>query len=207
MCLAIVKLPDANIPVESLRSGWIGNPDGAGFAYANKGKIKVVKGLMTLKEFYVAYDAAIKKHPKAPFLVHFRIRSMGDKSADNTHPYEFNNTALIHNGTIDGTGAVYNTGESDTRKFVERYKEGLTIANVRKYKEDFDKALSFNKVALLDGTGQHVIINENSGNWQNGVWYSNYSYRSSSSRFRSDDDEGDSWLGQQSLYDNATMMM
>ena len=176
MCLAIVKNPTARVPVEHLKAGWIANPDGGGFAYPDNGKIKVVNGLMTLKDFHAAFDTAIKAHPDAPFLIHFRIRSMGDKSPENTHPYENNKQALIHNGTIDGTGAVYNTGDSDTKLFVGRYKDSLTVANVRKHKVDFDKAMSFNKVAILDGAGASVIINETAGNWVNGVWYSNHTY-------------------------------
>jgi predicted glutamine amidotransferase len=204
MCLAIFKRAEAVIPAESLRNGWIGNPDGGGFAYAHKGKIRIVNGLMTLKEFNKAYSEAAKKHPAAPFLVHFRIRSMGDKNEANTHPFLLNNAALIHNGTIDGTGAVYQTGDSDTKLFVAKYKDILTVANIKKYRSDFDAALNYNKVAVLDGNGEFAIINENIGNWQNGVWYSNYTFRSYANSSIYDDD-GELIRGQ-SMYDNAAFM-
>lgn len=176
MCLAIFKPANQVIPVDHLREGWISNPDGGGFAFVRKGKVVVRKGFMQLKEFLAAYETVSKKNPDSPMLVHFRIRSMGGKGEENTHPFEFNNTALIHNGTLSGTGAQPNNGKSDTCLFVEKYKDLLTYDNLNKHKKEFDDAIGYNKMALLFGDGRHLILNEQGGYWRNDIWYSNLSY-------------------------------
>lgn len=177
MCLAIFKPAKVSIPPAHLNMGWQKNPDGAGFAYVHKGKMHVVNGLMTLKEFRAAYDAACKKFKDSPFLIHFRIRSMGEKNAANTHPFIFKHGAMIHNGTLDGTGAVYQTGPSDTKIFIEKFGDSLDYETLTANKEDFDKAFSWNKLVFLYPNKKHVIINEKSGIWDNDVWYSTSAYR------------------------------
>ena len=177
MCLAIFKPAKVSIPPGNLDRGWQKNPDGAGFAYVHKGKIHIVKGLMTLKEFRAAYDAASKKFKDSPFLIHFRVRSQGDKNAENTHPFMYKHGAMIHNGNIDGTGAVFGTGKSDTALFMEKFGDNLDYETLKDNKEDFDKALQWNKLVFLYPDKKHIIVNEKSGNWDNDVWYSTHAYK------------------------------
>lgn len=176
MCIAIVKLPEANIPEEHLRSSWIANPDGAGFAYVHEGKVQISKGFMALKDFLDAYTQAVATYSTSTFLVHFRIRSMGDKDPNNTHPYVCDSGAMIHNGTISGTGADYGKGPSDTAKFVERYNKDLTLDFLTENSSEINTALGHNKLAFLFHDGQHYIANAAHGWWEGGVWYSNRSY-------------------------------
>lgn len=178
MCLAIFAPVGVEVPTPSIRNGWVRNSDGGGFAYVKKGKVQIVKGLMNLTDFGKAYDEAFKKYgAKSPFLLHFRIRSMGARDETNTHPFSLKNGALIHNGTLDGTGAQYGNGRSDTSLFVERYQDFLTEENMRANKEAIGKAVGYNKFAALFGTGGHVIINEDKGQWKDKVWYSNFTYQ------------------------------
>lgn len=180
MCLAIVKPANRIIPKANLAAGWCSNPDGAGFAWNENGKVNHVKGLMTLKEFMAQYEEAAAVHTNSNFLIHFRIRSMGDRSASNTHPHMMSTgAALIHNGTLDGTGAQYDKGKSDTALFVEKFGEQLTYDKVHKYKVDFEGALGngYNKLALLYPDGKYLILNEKSGVWDNDIWYSNHSFK------------------------------
>lgn len=178
MCLAIFAPAGVEVPTPSIRNGWVRNSDGGGFAYIKKGKVHIVKGLMSLSEFAKAYDEAFKKYgSKSPFLLHFRIRSMGTKDETNTHPFSLKNGALIHNGTLDGTGAAYGHGRSDTAIFVERYQDFLTEENMLANKDAIGKAVGYNKFAALFATGNHVIINEDKGQWKDKVWYSNSTYQ------------------------------
>lgn len=178
MCIAIYQPAKKEIPISHLHSSWVHNPDGAGFAFANKGKITHVKGLMTYKEFLEAYQVARKKYSNNPFLVHFRIRSAGDRKPDNTHPFMLKNgAALIHNGTIDGTGAKYDEGKSDTALFVEKYGDWLTFENVSKHKSELDLALGYNKIVILYPDKNRVILNEKDGVWDNDIWYSNHTFK------------------------------
>lgn len=173
MCLAIYKSPNSTISQEHLSNGWQSNPGGAGFAFVKKGKVEVNKGFMKLQDFLAAYNEAVKKNKKSPFLVHFRIPSMGHRLADNTHPFVFKHGALIHNGTITGTGAIHGTGESDTCKFAKRYGDLLTFEHVNAHKKEINAALSYNKIVILYNDGRHQILNEDDGVWLNGVWFSN----------------------------------
>lgn len=180
MCLAIVKPATRTIPLAYLEKGWIHNPDGAGFAWNESGAVNHVKGLMTYKQFLAQYNEAVAAHKNSNFLVHFRIRSLGDRAAENTHPHILSNgAALIHNGTMDGTGATFDKGKSDTALFVEKYGDKLTYDTVVKCRSDLESALHYsaNKIALLYPDGKYLIINEKTGVWDNDVWYSNHSYK------------------------------
>lgn len=180
MCLAIFKPADVAVPLESLRNGWIGNSDGAGYAFAYKGKIIQRKGFTSLKDFLGEYEEDAKKYLKGPGVVHFRIRSMGDKSTSNMHPFPIldGEGVMIHNGNLSGTGALYGVGDSDTKKFAEAFNKDLTFDFCETNKVGLGNAVGWDKLVFLWKDGRHVIINEEKGYWEGGVWYSNKTYTS-----------------------------
>lgn len=189
MCLAIVKPASAVISSDNLRNGWLANPDGGGYAYVKEGKVVISKGFRKLKDFMAAYTEDSIRNANSPFLVHFRICSLGEVSDDNTHPYPIDNGALIHNGTLTGTGARYGTGPSDTKLFSQRYRDALSFDFVQKYKPKWDTALSGSKLCMLYEDGRYQIVNEKDGVWDGGIWYSNRSYLGSLGRQRPWEDE------------------
>lgn len=177
MCLAIYRPPGKSVPEPHLHQGWQHNSDGAGFAYIEGSRVKFVKGLMTYKEFLAAYSDYASRFPNSPFLIHFRIRSTGARDEGNTHPFPFKHGVAIHNGTIDGTGAVYGTGNSDTSIFMEKYGDKLSHKLVSEHKKDIENALGAgNKLVLLYNNGKHIILNERMGHTKDDVWYSNATY-------------------------------
>lgn len=173
MCLAVFKPAQLEVAEDHLRRGWQSNPGGAGFAHIKGKKVHIEKGFMKLQDFLSAYATAAKRYKKSPFLIHFRIPSMGDSTAVNTHPFTFASGALIHNGTIYGTGAAHGHGPSDTCKFVEKFGDKLTFKNVQEHKREINQALGYNRIAILYHDGSHQILNEEDGIWLNGVWFSN----------------------------------
>ena len=177
MCIAIVIPEGATVNKDYLHNGWCGNSDGGGFAYVRNGKVKIVNSLMKWKTWEDAYYTAREANPDSPFLVHFRIRSAGSNTADNTHPYPLKTGAVIHNGTLTGSGADWYRGPSDTAKFVEKFGEHLTYDNVLSKKLAMEAAIGYNKLAFLFNNGKFVIVNEDAGHWDAGVWYSNGSFR------------------------------
>ena len=177
MCIAIVIPEGATVNKDYLHNGWCANSDGGGFAYVRKGKVKIVKSLMKWKTWEDAYYTAREANPDSPFLVHFRIRSAGSNTADNTHPYALKTGAVVHNGTLTGSGADWYRGPSDTAKFVEKFGEHLTYDNVLSKKLAMEAAIGYNKLAFLFNNGKFVIVNEDAGHWDDGVWYSNGSFR------------------------------
>lgn len=177
MCLAIVKPKGIAIPDDSIRQGWISNSHGGGYAFVKDGKVQIRKGLMKLKDFNDAFRADEEVNPDSAFLLHFRIRSMGDDGSTNTHPFEIDGGCLIHNGTLTGTVAEYSKGPSDTKLFAEKFKKDLSFDIIAKHKSAWDAALGSNKLAMLYDDGRYQIVNESLGLWAEGVWYSNISYK------------------------------
>lgn len=177
MCLAVFKPPGVSIDTAKLHKGWISNSDGAGFAFVKDGKVVVSKEHMTWKELLEAYTNAHKANPNSPFLIHFRIRSMGARNSENTHPYQYEHGAMIHNGSLTGTAAVYDKGKSDTALFIEKYGKEFTFEFLNEHKDEMGKAVGWNKLAFLFDDGKHVIINEGQGVWDNGSWFSNHSFK------------------------------
>lgn len=177
MCLAILKPAGRDIPEEALREGWISNPDGGGYGFVDKeGKPTVRKGFFKLREFMEAYKVDVQENADSPFLVHFRIATMGTKGPENTHPFVIDNGLMIHNGTLSGTGAVYGTGKSDTAMFADRFSKDMTFDFVYANKEELNKNLDYNKLVFLYSDKRWVILNEGLGVWDNDVWYSNRTY-------------------------------
>lgn len=178
MCLAILKPAKVSITEDRLRNGWIANPDGAGYAFVHKGKVVTKKGYTKLQDFLTDIEADFKKHKNSHFAIHFRIRSSGEKSPEMTHPFPVAGGVVIHNGSITGTGAEYGTGESDTCKFANKFKENLTFDFVVNHKADLNEAMGkWNKLVFLYDTGQYVIINDNEGVWDGDVWFSNHTFK------------------------------
>lgn len=179
MCMAIFKPAKVAVKEEYLRNSWIANPDGGGFAYVKGGKVVVEKGFKVLKEFLAAYDKAYSKNKNSPFLIHFRIRSTGGREAENTHPFAFKHGALIHNGTLQGTGASWDKGPSDTELFVRKFGDQMTYENVTKLKTQIEDAVyGYNKIAILYPSKEAIIINEIRGFWEEGVWFSTQAFKS-----------------------------
>lgn len=174
MCLAIVRPPGIEVPEEHIDRGWQRNPDGGGFAFVDKNGVQLRKGFFKLKDYKDAVFKAMKENPASTFLLHFRIRTTGDKSSENTHPHKFAYGVMIHNGTISGTGALHGTGDSDTALFLKKFGDKFTYERLSANKETLGKAIGTgNKLAFLYTNGKYVIVNEDSGQWREGVWYSN----------------------------------
>jgi predicted glutamine amidotransferase len=182
MCIAIYKPAKLEIPENHLKNSWAENSDGAGFAFIKNGKVAIRKGYLNWDEFLQGYKNHFKHNKDSPFLIHFRIRSLGDKDISNTHPFQFPGGALIHNGTIGGTRAQNLSGKSDTALFTEHFADKFKYETLLKNKQAIEDALSFNKVAFLFDSGKYLIMNEASGHWRNDIWYSNYTYSDNHAR-------------------------
>lgn len=177
MCLAIVKPKGIQVPRAHLQCGWQHNPDGAGYSFVKDGKVVFRKGYMKLKDFLNTYEVDEATNQESNFLIHFRITSQGSSTADNTHPFPIEGGALIHNGTLTGTGSKFGVGPSDTSLFANMFSKNLTYDFVQTHKSKLNLAIRGSKIATLYDDGSYQIINEDEGHWDKGVWYSNYSYK------------------------------
>ena len=182
MCIAIYKPVGVDISDEVLKNCFDNNDDGCGFAYVNtshtgKRKIKIKKTL-DYDIFLRQYKRALKADPNSPFLIHFRIKSAGPINKENCHPFKIDNEhAFIHNGTISGVGKDKDL--SDTILFNQKIfqkLEGDWVSN-EAIKMLIEDMITFSKMVVLTLDGDVQIYNEGKGNWKDGAWYSNTSYK------------------------------
>src|SRR6187402_2638487 len=105
MCIIVAKTLKAQHPdIETLRSCWNRNPNGAGIAYPDvNGGISMVKGLMTFDDFMEAMKPLLELKADGIFYVlHFRIATHGTVNKENSHPLciRENKVAIAHNGVL-----------------------------------------------------------------------------------------------------------
>lgn len=175
MCIAIWKPASKLISYQNLEQCFKSNRDGAGFAYIENKKVVIKKGYMTFKEFWKEYE----NHQEKACLIHFRITTHGGTNYNNCHPFEAGRGALIHNGIISGYDDK--SADSDTVQFNNKVFTPL-YAKVDKTKRALMKSLiehriGYSKLIFLDYNGEATIFNEEKGVWDEGVWYSNTSYK------------------------------
>lgn len=175
MCLAIFAPAGKKIPATHVMRSWKLNPDGGGYCYRDeKGKVVIKKAFPCPKIMLRSYLEDFRNHNDSSFAMHLRKASKGGKGLDMTHPFPLgDNGALLHNGTISRLGG---TKVSDSKELAE------LISKIPEIKDN--KTLIFlaelytapSRVILyLDDTT--VILNRGSGVEENGIWYSNDTYK------------------------------
>lgn len=174
MCIAILKPKDKTISKEILETCSKNNPDGMGFACIQDNKVYMYK-FMDFDDFY---DEYIKHENNSTMIIHFRIATHGKVEVKNCHPFKLNHRmALIHNGVISGYGDK--ELKTDTQDFIEKVIGNISWKEWKNpsFRQLVGNAIGYSKFCILDVSGNYYIINENKGSWDNGVWYSNSSYK------------------------------
>lgn len=199
MCIAIAKNSGVKCPsLDTLRNCWDSNPDGAGFAFNDAGRVVIKKGFMTWNDFKTAWLRYSKRYDfdNRGVLIHFRISTHGGTNPQNTHPFPVIadtgmmqkpecvcDYAAIHNGIITMTSsqAYKERSVSDTLVFVRDYLS-LIAQNKAWFKRRSNIELinllidaPVSKMAILNGRGE--IIYTDGFTEDNGILYSNTSYK------------------------------
>lgn len=182
MCIIIVKYPGTHVSRRKLRHSWDRNKDGAGFAFVSEeGELYIDKGYFQFHEFYKALRNAEAENPHSAFIIHMRIATHGLVDITNSHPHYVNDKLVMaHNGVLRCVNVPKDSTESDTILF------NLNILS--KLPEGWEKSevictlvQSFighgNKLAFLNSDNETLILNEQLGEWDEGCWYSNTSYK------------------------------
>lgn len=179
MCIAIMKPENKVISDEVLQECFRCNSDGAGFMYAEDEKLHIHKGYMTFAAFLNAY----KKHQDKKAILHFRITTHGKTDQENTHPFQVGESlGFVHNGIISAVNRDQDQTKSDTYHFNNAILKKIYKGDSKFIFKDFYQELikgyvGASKLIFLSNKGEHVIINEKKGTWEDGVWYSNNSYK------------------------------
>lgn len=136
MCVIVIKPKNIKIDYRDLSAMWHHNPDGAGLAYYDRGKIIVQKGFMKLNDLYMT----LEKLDNKKVVLHLRYATHGMINKQQTHPFSIVDNvrgaksandvqaALFHNGIVSqfGTNKI-----SDTIDFVVRVMSGIPKVGTR----------------------------------------------------------------------------
>lgn len=190
MCLLSVYSPGALVNVEHLEEGAICNPHGYGYAIIVGDRIEIAHGM----EPYAVIDAferARLLHPESWALFHSRYTTDGSTTVDNCHPFIVGGdprTVLAHNGILPVHPSKGDL-RSDTRILAEdlipsgRFGKMWRPRAQRKLTEWMLRERYPNKVAILTVDPRYkrnaIILNDDAGEWVNGVWHSNDGYKPS----------------------------
>lgn len=190
MCIAIYQPEGIRLSDDVLKNSFDNNEDGAGFAYINTDYhgVRRIKAYKTLdfESFKRQYERAIKIAPDSPFLVHFRIKTHGEISTFNCHPFKIDDDhVFMHNGIIPGMSV--DKVKSDTQMFNEDYLKHLDgdwMFN-KGIHAMIENIISMSKVVVMNIDGDVQIYNESKGSWKDGIWFSNDSYKKRKTYFSS----------------------
>jgi predicted glutamine amidotransferase len=182
MCIAILSPKGKRLTKETLKICWENNYNGAGFSYNDdNNKMHVVKEMEDFEKFYNKYRKASLKYPNSAFMLHFRISTHGVINRANCHPFKVNNQlAFCHNGQIREVDK--HEKYSDTNMFnrqILRQIPNLTIDMLKSkgINEMMGSFIGYSKLVFMDNFNNYAIVNEEKGHWNDGIWYSNDSYK------------------------------
>ena len=182
MCLLTFMQEYTTADVDSLAIGSQNNPDG--FGYAVHAGTHIVKG--SGLNFDAVLDNFLKTRAihSGPALFHSRITTHGGTNINNCHPFQVGkdtNTVVAHNGMLP---IAARNGMSDTAIFAKELFPswgGASTLNSKKTRKKLSKFADGSKLVFLsanpDVQDDYYIINENDGHWNEGVWWSNNSYK------------------------------
>lgn len=187
MCIAIAKKKEAVLTKAVLSNCYRNNPDGCGFCYPSDDASSVIvkTGYFSFEKFWKDFSKIQKNNPA---LIHFRIGTSGIINKDNCHPFLIDERhALIHNGNLEHKLKEKLENSSDTRVFVENYLRPIfahpelkdtTFWAGGSFKWLMEEMLGLrNKIAILNADGIISIYNQQAGEWEKEVWFSNDTYR------------------------------
>ena len=189
MCLLLVASPNSIPKKKDLECASCNNPHGFGYAVIAGDKIITGRG-MSAKKVINEFLAVRKQYPASYAMFHARYATHGVKNEDNCHPFKVGgreDTYLAHNGVLD-IKIPNGDKRSDTRVFAEDILPmigGISALDDDNVLNMVSKWSLGSKIAIftLDPSAKYdcYIINEDAGHWDNeGIWWSNYSYKQSS---------------------------
>lgn len=199
MCIIAAKAAGVPMPSrDTIKTMWEGNSDGAGLMYVEKGQVHIEKGFMKYKDFTKVLDRLEKRLDLAatPVVLHFRITTHGGTKPENCHPFPITDNVgalkkltinsdlgVAHNGIIPITPRK---GISDTMEYIASQLAPLKKAMPRFYENKWAMLLVKNaiesRMAFLTKEGKLYTIGDFVED--EGILYSNTSYRGRISRFR-----------------------
>lgn len=168
MCQIIVKEAGQKFDMKKLdkAQGW--NEDGYGVTWFEG------KQLQTFKTMdYNRFKAILSTLKKHKAVAHLRNTTRGTTCLDNNHPFPIPSGMMFHNGTISGL-TCSTAGGSDTKKLAELLNdcEYNVIDDIAPLLQNIIGD-TINRLVFFEDDGEITIINEDLGQYEDGIWYSN----------------------------------
>lgn len=182
MCIIAYKPKGITIKKDVYAEMYRSNKDGAGFIVREKtGELKMEKGFFSFESFWENFQP----HQSKQAIVHFRITTHGKTDEENCHPFwvKDQSLAFAHNGVITNVTTTDDWSKSDTWHFNKKILQPLLNNYGEKFIEDpvmqelISEYIGYSKLAFLHESGHALIFNKSAGVMDNGVWYSNHSYK------------------------------
>jgi len=163
------------IPKEKIKSMEKTNPDGTGMMVVIADTIFDTKWV---DEWHIPTYFSL------PFksCLHFRTASSSNIGEEFCHPFEVNNKLwFMMNGNLFEFQSYFGYGfkknETDAQRFNRQILQNLpsNFLDIPKIKKALELYLrsNFTKMIFMDSDGKVTILNEDLGEWVDGVWYSN----------------------------------
>ena len=186
MCLLMVtmgQIPDYNSIVNASNN----NPDGFGYAIHYGDRIITSRGMTAQKTIDKFFDALEGAGTDFVAMYHARITTHGDSIIENAHPFRVGgrkDIILGHNGMLP-IHPKQGDRRSDTRIFAEDILPNLGVESLDN-NDSFKRLEGWaagSKLAILSNAPELrdsvYIVNEDLGDWDENVWWSNSSYKHS----------------------------
>ena len=180
MCM-LTYFPPGALPVTSaLDNGAATNRDGHGFAIVTDRGLIIRHG-MDSDRVIDKFAELRTAFPDGPALFHSRFGTGGSVSRYNCHPFRVGgdpDTVIGHNGVLPSLAQPPDKDRrSDTRYCAEELLYGANLGDA-KIRDTLAKWMGpRNKFVILttnpDYDSSAWILNESSGIWHDGIWYSN----------------------------------
>ena len=196
MCIIVAKPKGVSMPpLETLKTCFISNPDGAGLMYVKDNQVIIDKGYMNIDDLLVRIEK-LKNELHSDLtdnaiVFHFRIGTAGKNDKETTHPFIITNqddklraTKITSNLGVVHNGVIYHYSYkggilSDTQLFIKNVIYPISKLNKNFYKDEgiltMFEDLTNSKLCFLDNHENIFWCGDKIED--NGIIYSNTSYK------------------------------
>lgn len=172
MCVICFSPKGVDAPTEDqIEDMFYANPDGAGYAYEEGGKVKYKKGFMTLNELLEELKP-LEQWKNRNLALHFRIGTAGNNDEHTCHPFpittsygemratEGEGPVLFHNGIL-ANGGIIDENSSDTQDFVAAFAPMLKKYSKSKARDAWlTKTIGASKLLIMYGNNKYKMFGE-----------------------------------------------
>ena len=182
MCI-IAACPPGTTPDErDLDVACSNNPDGFGWAIATRTRM-ITHRTMSANEAMDTFLTIRGQCPKSPALFHARIATHSAVNLAGCHPFPIGDdrTMMAHNGILYQCEPGPYDPRSDSAVLAEDIiPRNGGIASIVAHRDKWGEWIGKNNklvfVSSVPGVQKLTIVNEQAGEWDGGIWWSNSGY-------------------------------